>query len=220
MISSYEKYQTSEGKTAYATIGYTTVYLYYAYPQNTRPRISQMLVFPPFQGQGIGAQMIEAVYNKYRNDSKVIDITVEDPSDDFRRIRNYVDAKLCKDLPSFSKENLFKGFNDDMVKEAREKHKINPRQCRIVYEILRLNVTNVNDTDEYKAYRLCVKKRLNIPHYKQKSDLKRMERAGVEMQMANAQIPTTDERIEQLKGEYNAHEEEYQRILHRLKNEN
>lgn len=43
----------------YATVGYTTVYLYYAYPDNVRPRISQMLVLPPFQKIGIGTKLIE-----------------------------------------------------------------------------------------------------------------------------------------------------------------
>lgn len=43
----------------YATVGYSTVYLYYAYPEHIRPRISQMLVLPPFQKLGIGSKMIE-----------------------------------------------------------------------------------------------------------------------------------------------------------------
>lgn len=186
----------------FATVGYTTIYMYYAYPQNIRPRISQMLVLPPFQGQGIGAQLIETVYDKFRNDSKVIDITVEDPSDDFRRVRNFVDVKLCKDLPAFSPEKLKKGFSKEMVEEAKQKHKINPRQARIVYEILRLNATNVNDAKDYQEYRLNVKKRLNGPHYKQKNDIKRMEKAGVDVQRTLASLPTTDVRIEQLKEEY------------------
>lgn len=199
---SYEKHTSSEGKTKYATVGYSTVYMYYAYPQNIRPRISQMLVLPPFQGMGIGSQFIETIYNKFKGDPKVIDITVEDPSDDFRRVRNYVDAKLCLDLPAFAPNRLKDGFNKEMIDAAKEQFKINPRQCRIVYEILRLNATNVNDTDEYLAYRLCVKKRLNIPHQKQKEDLKKMEKRGVDVSVTAATVPTTEERIEQLKEEY------------------
>lgn len=63
-IFSYEKYTNSEGKTMYATVGYTTVYLYYAYPENIRPRISQMLVLPPFQKLGIGSKMIQVSERK------------------------------------------------------------------------------------------------------------------------------------------------------------
>ena len=36
-------------------------------------------------------------------------------------------------------------------------------QCRRVYEILRLRVTDLSNPEEYKSYRLEVKKRLNIP---------------------------------------------------------
>lgn len=186
----------------YATIGYTTVYLYYAYPQHNRPRISQMLVLPPYQGMGIGAQFVQVVYNKFHGDPKVIDITVEDPSDDFRRVRNFVDAKLCKDLPAFSPVNLQQGFNNSMVVAAKEKCKINPRQCRIVYEILRLNATDLDNPDEYQAYRLAVKKRLNIAYHKQRADIMRMEKAGVDMQMTLASLPTKEQRIDQLKEEY------------------
>lgn len=120
---SYEKYTTSDGKPMYASVGYTTVYLYYAYPQHNRPRISQMLVLPPFQGIGIGAKLVELVYKRFNKDS-VIDITVEDPSDDFRRVRNFVDAKLCRTLPAFAPEKLFNGYTKDMAKAAKAAFKV------------------------------------------------------------------------------------------------
>lgn len=161
-----------------------------------------MLVLPPFQGMGIGAQLIETIYNMFKGDPKVVDITVEDPSDDFRRVRNYVDAKLCLNLPEFAPNKLKDGFSQDMVVAAKREYKINPKQCRIVYEILRLNATNVNDPGDYKDYRLCVKKRLNVPHHKQKEDLKKMEKRGVDITATSATVPTTDERIDQLKEEY------------------
>lgn len=186
----------------YATVGYSTIYMYYAYPHNLRPRISQLLVLPPFQGIGIGAQFIETVYNKFKGDPKVVDITVEDPSDDFRRIRNYVDAKLCVNLPEFAPNRLKEGFTKDMIEAAKLQFKINPRQCRTVYEILRLNATNRNDLEEYKSYRLCVKARLNAPHHKQKEELKKMEKRGVDITATAATLPTNEERIEQLKEEY------------------
>ena len=63
------------GTARYAFVGYTTVYEYYAYPQNKRPRISQILVLPPFQRMGIGAEMLQAVYKHYQCDNLVLDIT-------------------------------------------------------------------------------------------------------------------------------------------------
>ena len=76
LFNSYEKYMES-GKTLHAVAGYTTVYEYYAFPSNKRPRISQMLVLPPFQRLGLGAEMLQTIYNNYLRDKSVVDITGE-----------------------------------------------------------------------------------------------------------------------------------------------
>lgn len=60
----------------------------------------------------------------------------------------------------------------------------------------------MNDENEYKAYRLDVKKRLNANYHKQISDLKKLEKAGQEFNLLTAGIATPQERIEQLKDEY------------------
>lgn len=60
----------------------------------------------------------------------------------------------------------------------------------------------MNDEKEYKAYRLEVKKRLNANHHKQISDLKKLEKAGQDLNLISAGIATPEERIEQLKVEY------------------
>lgn len=89
-----------------------------------------------------------------------------------------------------------------MAEAAKNAYKINQKQCRIVYEILRLNALNINDAEEYKTYRLCVKKRLNVPYHKQKEDLKKMEKRGVDVTAASVSVPSTEERIDKLKEEY------------------
>lgn len=71
----YEKYINKDSKQAYAVCGYSTVYEYYAYPVNIRPRISQMLILPPFQRMGLGAQLLCSVYKHYIPQSDVLDIT-------------------------------------------------------------------------------------------------------------------------------------------------
>lgn len=50
---------------------------------------------------------------------------MEDPSYDFMRLRDYVDALRCKDLSEFSPENIRNGFSDKMVEQARKELKIN-----------------------------------------------------------------------------------------------
>ncbi|CAF3263628.1 unnamed protein product, partial [Rotaria sp. Silwood2] len=71
----YQKYQNDYGQTCYAPIGFITVYLYYAYPDKKRPRISQVLILPPYQRKGHGRRLLTAIYNDLRKDSRVQDIT-------------------------------------------------------------------------------------------------------------------------------------------------
>lgn len=84
-----------------------------------------MLVLPPFQKLGIGTKFLETIYKFYQTQKNVTDITVEDPSDDFQRMRNFVDSKSCMKLKSFQKHEIKNGFNKEMIKEARETLKVN-----------------------------------------------------------------------------------------------
>ncbi|KAF8766361.1 Histone acetyltransferase type B catalytic like protein [Argiope bruennichi] len=162
--------------------GYATVYRYYAYPLNIRPRISQMLVLPPYQKCGLGTKLLENICDWYVKDPEVLDVTVEDPSEEFVRIRDFIDCKRCEPLPSFSKENLFK--------------------------------------DEYRAYRLDVKNRLNIPFQREKLDLEKLQKnlTPDELKAAANPIPR-EQRIEQLDHMYTELEEKYRYVLDRLKEE-
>nr|XP_023477744.1 histone acetyltransferase type B catalytic subunit isoform X1 [Equus caballus] len=125
----FEKYN-KDGATLFATVGYMTVYNYYVYPDKTRPRVSQMLILTPFQGQGHGAQLLETVHRYYIASPSVLDITAEDPSKSYVKLRDFVLVKLCQDLPCFSREKLMQGFNEDMATEAQQKFKINKKKQR------------------------------------------------------------------------------------------
>ena len=50
---------------------------------------------------------------------------VEEPSYDFIRLRDYVDALDCSKLSAFAPDDLRNGFSDKMVQQAREELKIN-----------------------------------------------------------------------------------------------
>lgn len=43
---------------------------------------------------GIGSTLLELMYSHYLADKKCTEITVEDPSDDFQRIKDALDIKL------------------------------------------------------------------------------------------------------------------------------
>lgn len=109
-----------------------------------------MLILPPFQGEGHGAQLLEAVHRFYCGLPKVQDITgerflilpslslilsvlnvcrcllsAEDPSENYVKLRDFVLSKLCQSLPAFAVDKLPLGFSEEMVKEAQDKLKIN-----------------------------------------------------------------------------------------------
>ncbi|XP_050451852.1 histone acetyltransferase type B catalytic subunit [Cataglyphis hispanica] len=216
----FEKYTTSMGITRYATIGFVTVYRYYAYPQHIRPRIAQFLILPLFRRMGLGTHLLQAIYREYNSRNEVKDITVESPSEVFQRLRNYVDALNCSTLSSFKPERLKKGFDNEMVTEARDKFRINKKQARIVYEILRLRATNVANAEEYRAYRLDVKNRLNIPFKRKQNEEAKIERALKNEDKGTFThdngLPSEEQRKEILENEYRLLEDEYKTIIKRL----
>lgn len=213
----YEKYQNGSGETRYASVGYSSTYMYFHYPDKHRPRISQFLILPPFQRMGIGTELMNQMYKHFQADEKVCDITVEDAGEDFQRLRNTVDARLLKQLPSYAPEQLLKGFNIEMAQEAKSKFKINPKQSRIICEILRLGVIDRKNKDEYKRYRLDVKKRLNMNYLKEKRDMQRVLDRGFKLSAERKMLlPSTEENMEQLDGMYQETEAYYLGVLERI----
>jgi len=212
----YEKYHHDDSYR-YAFVGYMTVYNYYAYPERIRPRISQVLVLPPFQRQGHGSQLLQCFYNRCYALPAVLDITVEDPSEGFQRMRDCVDARNCLKLAPFNRDAVLQGFSYDMELEAREKLKLNRRQSRRVYEILRLKVTDRNNNQQYRAYRLDVKRRLNIPFQKNSRDFRKLQSAlNVTELSATMNGFSTEQRMEFLDKQFNDCVSEYQLVLARL----
>lgn len=214
----YEKYSINNSdKARYATAGYFTVYQYYSYPEHTRPRVSQILVLPPFQKLGIAYRLIErTIFDHFVPNEKVADITYEEPTAVVQHIRCVIDAKRCMVLPAFAKEKLLMGFSADMLREAKAKYKINPKQCRVIYEILRLAVTNIKNDYEYRKYRVEVKKRLNLNYSKHQRDLSRLQKRGVDVSGALSILPSLADRIEQLHAEYKDVEKVYLQVLKKL----
>ncbi|XP_030065388.1 histone acetyltransferase type B catalytic subunit isoform X2 [Microcaecilia unicolor] len=212
----FEKYN-KDGATLFATVGYMTVYNYYVYPDKTRPRVSQMLVLPPFQGEGHGAQLLESVHRYYISSPKVMDITAEDPSENYVKLRDFVLVKLCQDLPCFSNEKLFQGFSKEMVMETQQKLKINKQHCRRIYEILRMRVTDMSDTEKARLYRLDIKRRLIGPFKKNQRELAKMRKCLKPEELTN-QMNQIDLNMqhEQLEESYQQLISDYRRVIERL----
>lgn len=212
----YEK-KTDGGDTWYTFMGYCTVYKYWAYPDKQRPRVSQILILPPFQKKGVGAQLLQTVYNHYISRSDVIDITFEDPAEGLMRIRDFLDCKSCSRLSSFHAAKLQKGFSEEMKSEARDKLKIGKRQARRVYEILRLKNTSRANASEYKKYRLDIKNRLNATARQEQINLEKAKKAFKKEGASYAELHSTlDNRVEKLDSEYKDLEGVYMTVIERI----
>eukprot|EP01112_Ceratiomyxa_fruticulosa_P015311 TRINITY_DN4482_c0_g1_i1.p1 TRINITY_DN4482_c0_g1~~TRINITY_DN4482_c0_g1_i1.p1 ORF type:complete len:443 (+),score=116.17 TRINITY_DN4482_c0_g1_i1:112-1440(+) len=157
----YEKRATERG-AQYGLAGFCTLYSFYHHPSSTRQRISQFIIFPPYQKKGHGASLLNIIYNDLKK-INLFDMTVEDPSPDFQKLRDRVD------MQNILKGDFFKDVSSlkDTSKYAEIRLKLflfkdQIRRCHEIYELMLLK--NKKDTPnyeaEYKEYRLKVKRRL------------------------------------------------------------
>lgn len=202
----FEKQQGNRGQSTYLFVGYCTVYNFYAYPEHNRPRISQFLILPPYQRQGHATEILDVIQKRFLTRSNIRDICVEDPSENFQRIRDYIDCRNCIDFDCFRPEKLTNGFSKTMLKECNEKLKLNSRQTRRIYEILRLKNTNILNESSFRPYRIDVKRRLNQP-FTAKQFGKKLD---------NGIMPSDEERFNILESEFSRLLEEYLPVVERL----
>ncbi|EIE27453.1 acyl-CoA N-acyltransferase [Coccomyxa subellipsoidea C-169] len=78
--------------------GFATIYTFWCYPNQTRIRVSQVLVPPPNQGEGVGRALLEAAYIT-ADERGAVDITYEDPTDTVQLIRERVELQRAVKLP-------------------------------------------------------------------------------------------------------------------------
>lgn len=95
----WEIYVSLEGEGPEIVVtGFSTVYRFYSYPESTRLRVSQILVLPPYQGQGYGYRMLETIY-RIASERNCNDITFEDPSDSLQELRDCMDVQRLLQFP-------------------------------------------------------------------------------------------------------------------------
>ncbi|BFZ53554.1 histone acetyltransferase 1 [Savitreella phatthalungensis] len=90
------------GDGKYEFVGYCTCYRYNFYDTDTRRldvqryRISQFLVLPTAQRQGHGGKLYDAIIDYCSGCENIKEVTVEDPSPRFMRLRNKQDIRRLK----------------------------------------------------------------------------------------------------------------------------
>ena len=189
------KNKNKNKKNKYSLVGYFTLFHFIALFHKPEPgliiRICQALVLPPFQGQGHGKRLLEAVNNlahqhqEEKDDDnvihhKIVQINVEDPAPAFVALRNKVDWKLIfehyEEWNWPSKGTISSSSNDDELslfftalteREASEmstKAKITPKQIHIMNDLLKLQALRSfcdNNDKAERCFRLMIKRRLN-----------------------------------------------------------
>jgi len=153
----YQKIVLS-GESYYSLVGFATVYKFFAYPDRIRKRISQVLILPPYQRSGHGTHLLRAIYNSV-NPSEVKDITVEDPSDQFKQLRDAFDVALLQKHGWFQNPPLDK-LDKSTIEEIRDKLKLTPIQIKHCYDIFQSKYVDRKREEEYKSYRLDCKRKL------------------------------------------------------------
>lgn len=163
----YEK--TGEG---WHFMGYTSLYKFWCWPDSSRIRLSQFVILPPYQKQGHGGALYTTVYDAIRQRSTVSELTVEDPSEDFDRLRDGNDLRRLLSPGGFVETakaagKLHAPLDKDWIEQQRLDHKLAPRQWSRVLEMVQLMNVDASNEEQVKAYRLQVKARI----YKQNKDI-------------------------------------------------
>jgi histone acetyltransferase 1 len=195
-------------RKGYSLAGYVTLFHFHAPFHKPKPgiivRICQALVLPPYQRQGHGQTLMTCVYDlahgKYSdiykdNDTKIVQINVEDPAPGFVALRNKVDYQLVRQhlewfptKPSkIGHADFFTPLTEIQAQAASALAKITPRQMHLCHELTRLQAARQQqqqgrgtrtskaiikkDEELEKQFRLLVKKRLNKEHREEMSAL-------------------------------------------------
>ncbi|OII74441.1 hypothetical protein cand_005410 [Cryptosporidium andersoni] len=91
--------------SSYLATGLMTTYSFFAIPK-IRLRISQFLILPQFQGQGIGLQILKHIYNIALQDDNIMEITIEDPAPSMIQLRDILNIQLILDNKLISNKFL------------------------------------------------------------------------------------------------------------------
>ncbi|KAL6655860.1 hypothetical protein ACP70R_006686 [Stipagrostis hirtigluma subsp. patula] len=172
------KKTTEESSTSkLQLLGFAAVHNFYHYPESTRLRISQILVLPPYQGEGHGLRLLETI-NSVAQSENIYDLTIEDPSDYLQYIRSSIDCLrllsfdsvkpvLSAMVTSLKEANLSKRTRSfrmvppaELTEIVRQKLKINKKQFLRCWEILIYLSLDSEDRKSIDNFRACIYDRI------------------------------------------------------------
>lgn len=157
-------------------IGYATTYKFWLYqgahdfeksnPEepNTRAKISQFIIFPPYQGKNHGSHLYSAIMSRWLNERSISEITVEDPNESFDDLRDRCDFERLYGGGIFDSIPKELPINETWLENSRRSLKLEKRQFLRLIEMSLLNKKSPN-------FRLQVKKRIYEKNYEALMDM-------------------------------------------------
>lgn len=165
-------------KASKQCIGYVSTYKLWHYtgsdsfdkPDNMkyRGRISQFIIFPPYQGKGHGSHLYESVFSHWLKDTSVTEITVEDPNENFDDLRDRNDLQRLYESGFFDQVPKTGDISQDWIETKRFEFKIEKRQFNRLIEMILMH----NNSPQF---RLQVKRRLYVKNYDNLVDMPQAE---------------------------------------------
>lgn len=205
----YEK-GNSKDNSEPSIVGFTTAYNYWKYPgaekfdsanHEVRIKISQFIILPMYQGQGLGQLLYTHLFNKWLKDDSIIEVVIEDPNESFDDLRDRADLKRLNEDPEFDFNDVTTTVDKNWIEKTRKRLKLEKRQFSRLLEIILLYKLKQGGFPDItkKDVRLFIKKRL---YDKNKEGLATLD---------------DNTKKDKLQTAYQALEEDYYRILGELK---
>ncbi|CAK9438395.1 uncharacterized protein LODBEIA_P26190 [Lodderomyces beijingensis] len=192
-----------EGEEEPSIVGFTTAYNYWKYPgfekfdkgeYEVRIKISQFIILPMYQGQGLGQSFYSHLYDYWLTQDHIKEIVVEDPNEGFDDMRDRADLKKVA-AQADDEKMVARDIDQEWVDKTRKELKLEKRQfSRLLELILLYKVKHGGDVSKPDV-RKFIKRRL---YRKNKEGLEGLDEAT---------------RKDKLQTAYQALEEDYYRIL-------
>ena len=152
---------------SYSLIAACTLYRFQRWVAGHGPvpliRLCQAASLPPYRGQGHGSRLLQAVYTIAKERVDAREVTVEDPNEGFRLLRDRVDYRNCI-AAGLMAPTATDGVAPpaELLSIARSALRITEDQLTRCYELQQYAKIGKQavGTEGAKAWRLCIKRRL------------------------------------------------------------
>lgn len=150
-------------------VGFCTAYPYFWFDNANqhdkeqeipyRKRISQFVILPPFQQNKLGMAFYKTLMNRFLQEDRVRQVTIEDPSEAFDVLRDRGDLEILAKAGLFDDPKFALPLERDWIQQQVKKFKMSERQFT---RCLEMGMYMKLDELPNKDFRLLVKKRLYL----------------------------------------------------------